>query len=467
MAEVATYPSMVDSGVAWIGPTPAHWSIVRLKHAVRRIVGGSTPASGEATYWDGDVTWITPTDMSNVERLSTSSRKITRSGLASCSAVVVPAGSLILSTRAPIGNVALADVELCTNQGCKALVPSDVLHPEFALRMFQVLKAELQSLGTGTTFDELSTAALGGLPIPVPPRTEQNAIVRFVDHADRRIRHAIRAKQTLIALLNEQKQAVIHRAVTRGLDPNVRLKPSGVPLLGDVPEHWDVRPAKYFFREVDERSESGTEELLSVSHLAGVTPRRERNVTMFMASSYVGQKTCRPGDLVINTMWAWMGALGVAGQRGIVSSAYGVYRPVKNSELIGEYAELLLRTTPYLGEYICRSTGIRSSRLRLYPDEFLAIKLISPPPAEQRAILEATAGSRATSAAGISRAEREIDLLREYRTRLIAHVVTGKLDVREAAARLPDEVDEPELLDDLDFEEADEPEIDDLEPVEA
>ena len=284
------------------------------------------------------------------------------------------------------------------------------------------------------------------LPSLLPPLPEQAAIVRFLDYIDRRIRRYIRAKQKLIELLNEQKQAIIHRAVTRGLDPNVRLKPSGVEWLGDVPEHWEVRPAKHFYREVDERSATGAEELLSVSHITGVTPRSQKNITMFMASSYVGHKLCRPGDLVINTMWAWMAALGVAKQTGIVSPSYAVYRPLHASKLLRQYADLLLRTKPYVGEYVCCSTGIRSSRLRLYPEQFLRIKLVFPSAEEQKAILERVTVETAASDRAITSAQREIDLLREYRTRLIADVVTGKLDVRVAAAKMPDEAEEPERL---------------------
>ena len=284
----------------------------------------------------------------------------------------------------------------------------------------------------------LGAADLLDLPVVVPPAPEQRAIVRFLDHVDRRIRRYIRAKQKLIRLLEEQKQAIIHRAVTRGLDPDVRLKPSGLEWLEKIPSSWDVRPAKRFFREIDERSAFGKEELLSVSHLTGVTPRSQKNITMFMAESYVGHRLCRSGDLVINTMWAWMAALGVARQTGIVSPAYAVYRPLRGSPLLGEYADLLLRTAPYVGEYVCRSTGIQSSRLRLYPEQFLRIPVICPPIEEQRAILEAVATSTALFGRGAAATIREIELLEELRTRLIADVVTGKVDVQEAAEGLPE-----------------------------
>ncbi|MGZ9111929.1 MAG: restriction endonuclease subunit S, partial [Rhodoplanes sp.] len=115
--------------------------------------------------------------------------------------------------------------------------------------------------------------------------------------------------------------------MTGALKPYPAYKDSGLPWLGQIPAHWEEKRAKYFFREIDERSRKGDEELLSVSHLTGVTPRSQKNVTMFRAESYVGHKLCRPGDVVFNTMWAWMGALGVARAAGIVSPSYAVYRP--------------------------------------------------------------------------------------------------------------------------------------------
>ena len=312
---------------------------------------------------------------------------------------------------------------------------------------------------SGTTYPNLRMGEYVSALLPIPPLSEQAAIVRFLGHADGRIRRYIRAKQKLVKLLEEQKQAIIHRAVTRGLDPNVRLKPSGAEWLGDVPEHWEVRPAKYFFREVDDRSETGSEELLSVSHITGVTPRSQKNITMCMASSYVSHKRCKPGDLVINTMWAWMAALGVARQTGIVSPSYAVYRPLRPTALLGEYADLLLRTRPYVTEYVCRSTGIRSSRLRLYPEQFLRVRIVCPPVNEQRVILAHLSAETREMGQAIAGAQRDIELLREYRTRLIADVVTGKLDVREAAARLPDEPEEQEPLDVSESEEILENEI--------
>ena len=163
-------------------------------------------------------------------------------------------------------------------------------------------------------------------------------------------------------------------------------KPPGVSWLGDVPEHWEVRRIKALYREVDERSTTGSEELMSVSHKTGVTPRKQ-NVTMFLAESNVGYKVCRPGDIVVNTMWAYMAALGVARQEGLVSPSYGVYRPIHHDALNDDYVDSLLRTEAYRSAYLSRSTGITASRLRLYPESFLGIPLLYPPFPEQRAIV--------------------------------------------------------------------------------
>ena len=176
--------------------------------------------------------------------------------------------------------------------------------------------------------------------------------------------------------------------MSAALKPYPEYRDSGVDWLGPVPAHWIVNRAKAQFREVDERSVHGDEELLSVSHKTGVTPRRLKNITMFQAESYAGYKLARPGDLVVNTMWAWMAALGVSQHEGIVSNAYGVYRPREGVRMDGRYYDRLLRTETYRAEYVRRSTGITTSRLRLYPPKLLAMPLLQPPPDEQRRIAD-------------------------------------------------------------------------------
>ncbi len=190
--------------------------------------------------------------------------------------------------------------------------------PQFLYRVTTV--AEFRRLGadamTGAAGQQrVSQSFIADYPIALPPLAEQAGIVRFLDHVDRRIRRYIRAKQKLIKLLEEQKQAIIHRAVTRGLDPNVRLKPSGVEWLGDVPEHWSVRRAKHLFREVDRRSVAGTEVLLSLRMYQGLVPHNEVSTTPISAQALVGFKKVEPGQIVMNRMRAAIGMFGLARQR--------------------------------------------------------------------------------------------------------------------------------------------------------
>jgi len=169
-----------------------------------------------------------------------------------------------------------------------------------------------------------------------------------------------------------------------------------------------------------------------------------------MAESNVGHKLCRPGDIAVNTMWAWMAAVGVSKRLGLVSPSYGVYRLRAKSNYRPEYLDLLLRDDAYRHEYVRRSRGITSSRLRLYPDDFLRILFVRPPLAEQDGIVLAIQQETTELRRAIESASRKIGLLKEFRARLIADVVTGKLDVHEAAAKLPEIEPEAEPLDESD-----------------
>ncbi|WP_166643631.1 restriction endonuclease subunit S [Aquabacterium commune] len=171
---------------------------------------------------------------------------------------------------------------------------------------------------------------------------------------------------------------------------------------------------------------SGDEELLSVSHLTGVTPRSEKNVTMFMAEDYTGAKLCKDGDLVINTMWAWMGALGVSSTTGIVSPAYGVYRQLEQ-RLRPRYMDWLFRTPMYVAEYTRRSTGVNSSRLRLYPDRFLDMPVVMPSLEDQDRIIAFLDQKTTEVDAAIAKKERLIELLAEQRGIQINQAVTRGL----------------------------------------
>jgi type I restriction enzyme S subunit len=467
--DLKPYPVMKESGVSWLGKVPSHWAVAALRHRYSQCLGKTLDSkrirgADPVPYLRNiDVQW---------DHINTYDLPVMDIAAGEYSRYLVQPGDLLVCEGGDVGRAAMwkGSLSLCGYQ--KALhrlrpLAKESDNPRFL--MFVLIAASAAGAfqdGHESTIAHLTGDKLRAHRFPFPSAIEQAAIVQFLDHADRLIRRNVGAKRRLIKLLEEQKQAIVQRAVTRGLDSNVRLKPSGAEWLGDVPEHWDVRRGKYYFREVDERSPAGSEELLSVSHKTGVTPRSEKTITMFMAESYVGHKLCRSGDIVVNTMSGWMAAVGVAKQLGIVSPSYGVYRARQVDKFRTQYLDFLLRTELYRGEYVRSSRGITTSRLRLYPDDFLRIVFINPPLEEQDAILRWIEKGTGELRRSIAAANQELGLLNEYRARLVTDVVTGKLDVRAAAAELPAIEEEPEALEPSDDSELDEASLDEEAEIE-
>ena len=443
---LSPYPRYRPSGVALVSDVPGHWEVRRLKNVVG-INEATLPESTDPHYAFRYI----EIGAVGTGILMDEPKRINFAAAPSRARRIVSEGDTLVSTvRTYLKAVWFAseiERDLVCSTGFAVLTPRRHTTPGFLRYATQSnpFSDRLTADSVGTAYPAIPEGRIGSFHICVPPLHEQAAIARYLDYVDRRVRRYVEAKRKLIALLEEERQAVIHQAVTRGLDPNVPLKPSGAEWLGVIPIHWEVLRAKYLYREVDERSSTGTEELMSISHKTGVTPRK-KNVTMFLAASNVGYKLCRPEDIVVNTMWAYMAALGVARQIGLVSPSYGTYRPIKRGKLTPVYVDLMLRTEAYRINYLLRSTGITSSRLRLYPESFLAIPLLCPPRTEQDSIVEFLDQSVSATNQAITRSRRQIELVEEYRTRLIADVVTGKLDVRAAAAQLPDEADDLDSL---------------------
>ena len=440
---LSTYPTYKPSGVPWLGDVPEHWDVVQLGRIGVFFRGSGGTKDDEVPE---GIPCVRYGDLyTSHKHFINQTRSYIAPGMAG-NYTPIKRGDVLFpqsgETIEEIGKSAvnLIDTRIVCGGDLIVFRPTIPVEPKFAGYALDSPAAQTQKcmMGRGITIMHIYSGQLKYLRLPLPPLHEQQAIVRYLDHVDGRIRRLVDAKRRLISLLEEERQAVINQAVTRGLDPNVPLKPSGVDWLGDIPAHWDARRLRFLYRQVDERSTTGEESLMSVSHITGVTTRKS-SVTMFLAESNVGYKICRPGDIVVNTMWAYMGALGVSSEMGLVSPSYSVYRPLGNDDLNRVFLDTLLRIDPYRSKYASRSTGITDSRLRLYADSFLDIRLAFPPPSEQTAIAKYIGKATGEIDTSIARARRQIGLLEEYRTRLIADVVTGKLDVREAAAQLPEE----------------------------
>lgn len=201
------------SGIEWIGQIPEHWEIRRLKY-LGQIMNGATPSSTVPAFWDGNITWVTPIDINDLKYINRSDRMITQQGYMSCGTSLVPKGSVILTTRAPIGKPTIANIPLCTNQGCKSIIINKHLISEFLYYIFTILNKYLNSLGTGTTFMELSNKELKNIILPSPSISEQQEIVSYIEQNTEKIDRAIAQKQQEIEKLKEYKATLIDSAVT-------------------------------------------------------------------------------------------------------------------------------------------------------------------------------------------------------------------------------------------------------------
>lgn len=435
VADLRPYVEYKESGLPWLGQVPAHWRLVPNRGLVRRrkvLVGKR----------HGDYRLLSLTKQGVVVRdISTgkgkfssdmgTSQEVRNGDLVFCLFDVPETPRTVgLSRHDGMITGAYTVFESIGRGNSKyfelfyrALDDRKLLSPLYS-GLRNTIPAE-RFLGTKT---------------PQPSPDEQAAIVRFLDWANGRLERAIRAKRKVIALLGEQKQVIIHRAVTRGLDASVPLKPSGILWLGDIPQHWEVRRIKYLLREVDERSSSGSEPLLSMRMHRGLVLFADHFTRPPQAATLVGFKIARPGQFVVNRMQAGNGVIFSSALTGLVSPDYAVFDPIgdANVDFLGE----LFRSRNVRAKFRAESKGLgtgTSGFLRLYNDRLGAIHVALPPREEQEAILAELAGELSGVNTAISRLELEIELLREYRTRLVADVVTGRLDVREAAVHLPNE----------------------------
>ena len=350
------------------------------------------------------------------------------------------------------GDVLVAKITPCFENGKGALVQGTPEGIGFGTTELHVLRPTgeidgrfLYYVTASDRFRKLGEAAMAGAAgqkrvpedfvrdyrIALPAIATQRAIVDHLDRETARLDRLVAEKERILRLLGEKRQALISRAVTRGLEPGVPTRGSGIPWLGELPAHWAVERARWLFKEHDERTRTGDEELLTVSHLTGVTPRSEKDVNMFMAETMEGYKVVAAGDLVINTLWAWMGAMGISPLDGIVSPAYNVYRPTDALE--AGYVDALVRSPLFAQEVTRHSKGVWSSRLRLYPEEFFDVAFPVPPRAEQSRIvrLVETEGRKLDDLQVA--AENAVALIEERRAALIAAAVTGQIEVGSGA----------------------------------
>lgn len=315
------------------------------------------------------------------------------------------------------------------------------------------------SKGVGTIQRNLYWPHLKSVLVAVPPLDEQRLIVRFLDWHGSQTAKLIRAKKKIIALLNEQKQAIIHRAVTRGLDPNVRLKPSGIPWLGDVPEGWEIVPALACYRERNTKNIGMAEStVLSLSY-GRIIIKPPEKLRGLVPESFETYQIVEPGNIIVRSTDLQNDQkslrVGIARDRGIITSAYMCLRTI--GAMNPEFGYQVLNTYDLLKIIYGYGSGLRQN---LGFADIRRMPVPLPPQEQQVEIVNFLGQATAAATRAIEHMGNEIALIQEFRTRLIADVVTGKLDVRAIAATLPDMVEKEPIEDaseedDLDGEDAD------------
>ena len=440
MRRLKPYPTMRDSGVEWIGHVPRHWEVVPNRSILEEIKERDRPEEPllSVTIGQGVVR--------QQDLLEESSKKDSSNLDKTSYKLVRPRDIAYNKMRAWQGAVGVSDYQGIVSPAYVVERLRNAANPRYFHHLMRTRgfakEAERWSYGITSDMWSLRPEHFKLIYTCVPPLSEQNAIVRFLDWADRRIRSYIRSKEKLIELLDEYKQATIQQAVTGQIDvrtgePYSSYKSSGVDWLNNIPVHWEMaRNGRLFVQ----RNEIGFPKLpiLEVSLKTGVRVRdfenSDRKQAMSDRSNY---KRSIKGDIAYNMMRMWQGAVGVTPVDGLVSPAYVVAKALAGNE--PRYFVYLYRTSAYMVEVDKYSRGIVKDRNRLYWEDFKQMPSPCPPAEEQVLIADAIDHNSVVIGEGIQHARRQIDLVREYRTRLIAEVVTGKLDVRSAVTVLPGE----------------------------
>lgn len=430
------YKSMVEAPTGWLGSIPEHWECKKI---------GSLFSERKTKVSDADYPPLSVTKLGIVPQLSNAAksdsgdnRKLVCSGDFVINSRSDRKGSCGVSELA--GSVSLINIVLTPRNSW------DNKYVHYLMRS-QSFSEEYYHYGRGIVADLWTTrySEMKNILLPVPPHDEQEQIVRFLDWKVSGINKLINIKKKEIKKVTELKKTVVNEAVTRGLNPNVPMKDSGVEWLGDIPSHWKTYRCKYLFSERDERSIEGKEQHLSMSQKYGLVPDTILDERRMLSESYAGGKICYENDLVLNRLKAHLGVFSLAPQMGVISPDYTVLIP-RIERIIPAYAEAVLKSQKCRRELRVRVKGVTEGFWRLYTDSFNTIVLPVPPVEEQKSIMDEIKLFEEKTANYISVILKEVEVLHELRNKLISDVVTGQIDVRDI------EVPEFEFVDEIEDE---------------
>jgi type I restriction enzyme S subunit len=331
------------------------------------------------------------------------------------------------------GNFAFNDYKDSIFAGYHTVVarPKDLSFPKYYAYLFQSLnwKSQIQSLVNGVKVYSIGKGHLKNSYLLLPPLAEQEKIVSYLDSKTSKIDAYVADKEKEIELLQELKQKTIAEVVTKGLNPNVKMKGSGISWVGMIPEHWEMKQLRSFLTLFTVKGH-GDAQLLSVTREQGVIERdkddKEENHN-FVPDDLSGYKYIEKGDFAINKMKAWQGSYAVSDYCGIVSPAYYT---CKLKGVNKDFFSKAIRSKAYIPFFTQYSKGIRVGQWDLNPNALKSIPFFLPPIEEQRAIVTYIEEKCQKVDTLITELQAEIDYLREYKQRLIADVVTGQVNVQ-------------------------------------
>ena len=425
---------------------PKHWKVQRLGTSVKSENNG---AWGDDPDGTNDIVCIRVADFDrSSNRIRTDKLTLRSVKPSERSGRLLRKGDLLLEKsgggeQQPVGALVMYnhDFEAVCSNFVARLVVREGYDPTYLTYLHRTLYAtgvNKRSIKQTTGIQNIDSSSYLSERVGIPPIEEQAAIVRYLDAAEEQIKAYIGTKQKLIALLEEERQGVINQAVTRGLDPHVRLKPSGLEWLGDVPEHWEIRRSKRLFTPRGELARQNDIQL-SATQAYGVIPQEEyeRRVgrKIVRISLHLEKRQHVEVDDFVISMRSFEGGLERAWATGCIRSSYIVLRPTTEVEV--EFFAYVFKSQPYIRALQLTANFIRDGQ-DLNFNNFRAVDLPCPPTEEQRRTAGALRETITKIDTTIIRTRRQIELINEYRTRLIADVVTGKLDVRKAAEELPE-----------------------------
>ena len=418
------------SGIEWIGEIPAEWKIQRFKSVIHSMKKGNG-ITKEDVVANGEVQCVRYGEI--YSKYSGSFAKcVSTTNLANVSSPqFFSYGDILFACTGELTEEIGKNVVYVGSEECLAggdiIIAKHSQNPVFLNYAMNSAYAQAQKSRDKTKLKvvHISASEIGNVRIALPPIYEQTKVASFLDGECARIDSIIEQTRASIEEYKKLKQALITEAVTKGVRPGRVMKDSGVEWIGEIPADWSMERGKKLFVEINARSSDGSEELLTVSQYTGITPRSQKNVNMFEAETLEGYKICEIGDIAANTMWMWAGAIGVSQYRGVISPSYNIYRQ-KNNDYYSNYLDYLLRAKPLVEHYESLSTGIRASRLRLYPQQFLSIRFPLPPVGEQREIAEYLHGKIIEINKLIDNKNSLISELEEYKKTIIYEYVTGK-----------------------------------------